>query len=172
MNVHHYELLERTPATLSSLARDLPDEILSFREKPGAWTIPEIVRHLTDGEVTDWMPRIRRILSDEPHKPFEPFDREGGFARYGGWPVSRVLDEFARLRRQNLDDFSRLRIGADSLQRTGVHPELGAVTLEQLIDTWVTHDFAHLAQISRILTRYFGQNVGPWKGYFSLLQEG
>jgi hypothetical protein len=52
-----------------------------------------------------------------------------------------------------------------------MHPELGAVTLRQLLACWVTHDLAHVAQISRVLVRYFGREVGPWRAYFSLLRQ-
>ena len=51
------------------------------------------------------------------------------------------------------------------------HPEFGTVTLEQLLATWAVHDMAHVAQISRILTRAFGRYVGPWTRYFSLLKD-
>lgn len=169
--VHAADQLKRTPATLSSLVESLPSDALSFREEPDAWTIPEVVCHLADGEITDWMPRVRRILSDQSDTPFVPYDREGGFDRYAGWPMSQVLEEFARLRRQNLEELARLQIGPEALERIGIHPGLGLVTLNQLLATWVTHDLAHLAQASRIMVRYFGQGIGPWKAYFSLLKE-
>jgi hypothetical protein len=63
-----------------------------------------------------------------------------------------------------------LKISVPHLRMTGEHPELGTVTLEQLLACWATHDMAHVAQISRLLTRAFGRHVGPWKRYFSLLQ--
>ena len=45
------------------------------------------------------------------------------------------------------------------------------VTLRQLLACWATHDLAHAAQISRLLTRAFGREVGPWVKYFSLLKD-
>ena len=51
------------------------------------------------------------------------------------------------------------------------HPEFGRVTLEQLLVCWVTHDLAHVAQIARVLVRHFGERIGPWTKYFSLLRD-
>jgi hypothetical protein len=164
-------LLARTPDVVASLVGGLGAEILGFREGADAWTIREVVCHMADGEITDWMPRVRQILSDRADEPFVPFDRVGGVVRYQGWAMPALLAEFGALRRRNLDELSRLSLDTAALARTGRHPELGRVTLEQLIATWATHDAAHLAQISRVLARYFGQAVGPWRAYFSLLRD-
>ena len=163
------QALARTPTALRRVIEELPGAALVYREAPGAWTPIEVLCHLADGEVTDWMPRVKVILSTAPDKRFTPFDREGGFTRYDGWKAPALLDEFARLRGDNLATLDSLRIEPNHLAATGIHPEFGAVTLEQLLATWITHDFAHLAQISRIGTRFFGRHVGPWTKYFSLL---
>jgi hypothetical protein len=53
-----------------------------------------------------------------------------------------------------------------ALTRTPAVP----VTLGQLLACWVTHDLAHVTQIARVLVRYVGRDVGPWRAYFSLLR--
>jgi len=168
--VEGVELLLATPASLRALTAGAPPPALRYREEKSAWTIVEVVSHMADGDVVDWMPRIEIILSDGAERQFMPFDREGGFRRYKGWSLRELLEEFDRLRRQNVERLLSFRLKPESLERTGRHPELGTVTLEQLLACWATHDCAHLAQISRILTRYFGASVGPWTQYFSLLR--
>jgi hypothetical protein len=163
--------LERTPPALRSLIATLPAESMSYQEASGAWSPFQVMCHLADGEITDWMPRVQLILSDGPDKRFTPFDREGGFRRYKGWTAEAVLNEFDRLRRENMEGLSALRVTPDDLERTGTHPEFGSVTLGQLLATWITHDFAHLAQLSRIGVRYYGRGIGPWTKYFSLLAK-
>ena len=169
--VEGVEFLLATPASLRALTAGAPRAALRFREDESAWTIVQVVSHMADGEVVDWMPRIDIIMSDRADREFAPFDRKGGFTRYKGWTLRQLLDEFDRLRRANVDRLLALKLRPESLNRTGLHPELGRVTLEQLLSCWVTHDCAHLAQISRILTRYFGAHVGPWQAYFSLLRD-
>jgi uncharacterized damage-inducible protein DinB len=164
------ERLSAMPATLRGLTGTLSGEALTFREAPGSWTTLEVLGHLADAEIHDWIPRVRTILSDAPDAPFTPFDREHGLVRYTDWTVSAALDDFEQLRRSSLSVLATFHIRPADLTRHGVHPEFGRVTLAELLACWVTHDYAHLAQISRILVRHFGQGVGPWTAYFSLLR--
>jgi hypothetical protein len=163
------ESLAQAPRIVEALIAAAPRDALDWREEGGAWTPTEVLMHLADGEITDWMPRVERILADGGR--FTPFDREGGHARYRGWTAEALVGEFGQLRRANLDRLDGFRLAASHLARTGEHPEFGLVTLEQLLSTWAAHDMAHVAQLSRILTRAFGRHVGPWTRYFSLLQD-
>jgi hypothetical protein len=52
----------------------------------------------------------------------------------------------------------------------GEHPEFGAVTLRQLLATWVAHDLGHLVQINRVLARQYRDAVGPWRAYLSVMR--
>ena len=161
--------LSQGPRIVEGLIAAAPPEALTWREADGHWHIVEVLCHMADGEITDWMPRIERILTDGGR--FLPFDREGGFTRYRGWTANALVGEFGQLRRANLEKLETLRLGPAHLEMTGIHPEFGPVTLDQLLACWVAHDMAHVSQISRILTRAFGRHVGPWTRYFSLLKE-
>jgi hypothetical protein len=162
--------LAQGPRIVEGLVAASPRQALTWREAEGCWTIVEVLCHLADGEITDWMPRVERIVSGGGR--FVPYDREGGFLRYRGWTAEALVGEFGQLRRANLEKLDALHLSAPHLRLLGEHPEFGPVTLEQLLACWAAHDMAHVAQLSRILTRSFGRHVGPWKKYFSLLQEG
>jgi hypothetical protein len=164
-----HEMLRQTPRAIEALIAGATEEALTFRDAPGAWNSVEVLSHLADGEITDWMPRIKKIRSGGGR--FTPFDREGGFLRYKGWTAVALVGEFAQLRRANLDALDAMCLTSTDLDKTGEHPELGRVTLRQLLACWATHDLAHVAQISRLLTRSFGRHVGPWVEYFSLLKD-
>lgn len=161
--------LAQTPRIVEGLIAASPAAALTWRDREGSWHIVEVLSHIADAEITDWMPRIERILSDGGR--FLPFDREGGFTRYRGWTAEALVGEFGQLRRANLEKLDSFRLSAEHMRLTGTHPEFGPVTLEQLLACWATHDMAHIAQISRLLTRSFGRQVGPWRKYFSLLEE-
>ncbi len=171
MQNQYLGILTSTPAVLRALVGGAPPESLAFKEAPAAWTPTQVLAHLADGEITDWMPRLDLILSPGEPKTFTPFDREGGFTRYAGWPARELFAEFERLRTANLARLAGLKLHERDLARTGIHPELGPVTLAQLLSCWATHDLAHIAQISRVLVRYLGPSVGPWRKYFSLLAD-
>jgi hypothetical protein len=67
-----------------------------------------------------------------------------------------------------------LRLTDADLDRRGRHPAFGAVTLRQLLATWVAHDLDHVVQISRVLARQYSSEVGPWKAYLRIIsgQQG
>jgi hypothetical protein len=52
-----------------------------------------------------------------------------------------------------------------------VHPVFGRVTLQQLLAAWVAHDLAHIAQITRVLAKQYGDLVGPWRPMLRLLDR-
>jgi uncharacterized damage-inducible protein DinB len=162
-------VLTRTPAVLRAMLGVLPDDALAFHEAAGAWNAREVLCHLADGEVHDWIPRIAIVMGDAGGR-FVPFDREAGMVRYRDWSVAQLLDEFDRVRTVSLTRLDAFAIAPADLAREAIHPDLGSVTLEQLLACWVTHDYAHLAQISRVMVRWFGRSVGPWTAYFSLLR--
>ena len=88
--------------------------------------------------------------------------------------LAGLLDDFAALRRDNLRELTALRVTDADLDRRGRHPELGVVTLRQLLATWVAHDLDHIVQISRVLARQYSGEVGPWTAYLRIIsgQQG
>ena len=169
MNPDVRSVLSRTPSIVRALIEGAAPNALEFHEKAGAWSPNQVLCHITDAEITDWMPRVKLILGAEQNKRFTPFDREGGFLRYAGWDSVAILNEFERLRHANISQLETFNITEADLQRTGLHPELGTVTLSQLLACWATHDLAHVEQISRSLVRHRAPTIGPWRQYYSLL---
>jgi hypothetical protein len=162
-------MLSRTPAVVDRWLRDLPDEWLAAHEGGETWSAYDVVGHLIHGERTDWMARTRRILDDGEAVAFEPFDRLAQFEASQGRALSSLLDEFARLRTENVDRIRMLGLRDSDLDRRGRHPALGAVTLRQLLATWVAHDLDHIAQIARVLAHQYTDEVGPWRAYLRVI---
>jgi hypothetical protein len=162
-------ILERTPATFDALLRDLPDGWIVANEGGSTWSPFDVIGHLIHGERTDWLPRARIILEHGEARPFEKFDRLAQFRESEGRTLASLLDEFAALRRANLHELASLRLTDTDLDRRGRHPELGVVTLRQLLATWVAHDLDHIVQISRVLARQYSDEVGPWQAYLRII---
>jgi hypothetical protein len=167
---HTVRLLARTPAGLDALLRDLPQTWTSGNEGENTWSAFDVVGHLIHGERTDWMPRAKMILQFGETRAFEPFDRWGQARESEGKSLGQLLDEFARLRRENLIELRALNLGPEDLDRRGRHPALGVVTLSQLLATWAAHDLTHLHQISRVMAHQYREAVGPWSQYLGVLQ--
>jgi len=162
-------VLRRTPETLRSLLDGLPEAWIHATEGPGTWSPFDVVGHLIHGERTDWLPRVEHLLRHGEARAFEPFDREAMFAASRGRTLAELLDEFARLRSESLGRLERLMLSASDLERRGLHPDLGVVTLGQHLATWVAHDLGHLGQIIRVMGKRYAQAVGPWRAYLPML---
>jgi DinB family protein len=167
-------ILTRTPATLDALLRGLPDLWIFSNEGPDpkgkeTWSAFDIVGHLIVGERTDWMPRVRTIVEYGEARPFVPFDRFAQEKESQGKTIEQLLDEFARLRSQNLQALQSLNLQPEDLARRGTHPALGSVPLSQLLATWAVHDLTHLHQLSRVMAHQYRDEVGPWNAYLGVL---
>jgi hypothetical protein len=169
-------VLTRTPVTLDALLRGLPDIWVRANEgKDGSegkdtWNAFDIIGHLISGERTDWMPRVRIILESGETRAFDPFDRFVQSKESQDKSLEERLDDFARLRQENLVALQALNLRPEDLTRRGRHPALGVVTLSELLATWVVHDLTHLHQLSRVMAHQYRDAVGPWSAYLGVLQ--
>jgi hypothetical protein len=162
-------LLERTPRVIHELLDGLPDGWLGEPDTPGGWTARDVVGHLISAELDDWIPRAEIILRDGTGRPFEPFDRFAHVERDRGVPLPALVERFAELRAHSLARLGELVRNEGDLEKRGRHPELGEVTLGQLLATWAVHDLDHVAQIYSALAGSQDQAVGPWKSYLGIL---
>ena len=168
---HAKEILGRTPTALNSLLFNLPNEWVLSNEGPDSWSPFDVVGHLIHGEETDWIPRARVILEHGETRRFEPFDRVAMFEKSKGKSLSDLLLTFERLRRDSLRALDELNLTPEDLNKRGMHPELGMVTLSQLLSTWVVHDLGHIGQIVRVMSKQYVDAVGPWREYLSILSR-
>lgn len=169
---HSLALLTRTPATLNTLLRDLPDPWTRRNEGEKTWCAFDIVGHLIHGERTDWMPRAKIILQFGEARAFDPFDRFAQEQESKGKSLAQLLDEFARLRSENLAELRAMNLQPADYARRGRHPALGVVTLSELLATWATHDLTHIHQLSRVMAYQYREAVGPWREYLGVLHCG
>lgn len=163
-------LLTRTPIALNALLRDLPESWTLRNEGENTWTVFDVIGHLVHGERTDWIPRVKRILEFGETKAFEPFDRFAQSRDSQGKSLGELLDEFARLRSENIGQLRSLNLKPEDFAKRGLHPSLGSVTLSELLATWADHDLTHLHQISRIMAHQYRDKVGPWSRFLGVLQ--
>jgi uncharacterized damage-inducible protein DinB len=163
------EILRRTPATLTTLLRGLPDAWIQSTEGPATWSARDIVGHLLYSDETNWIARARIILEYGEGRPFDSFNRTAMLDQYQGLPLDQLLTAFEAVRAQNLATLNTLPITAETLMRTGTHPTLGTVTLSQLLATWTVHDLNHIGQVVEVLAHQYAEAVGPWRANLAIL---
>ena len=163
-------VLTRTPATLNSLLRGLPGIWVHSNEGRDTWSAFDIMGHLVFAERSDWMPRVLIVLENGETRPFDPFDRFAQLNANQEKSLDQLLDDFDRLRQDNLTALGALNLQQESFNRRGKHPAFGVVTLSELLATWAVHDLTHLHQVSRVMAHQYRELVGPWRAYLGVLQ--
>jgi hypothetical protein len=164
-------ILERTPGTLHAMLHGLGPAWIDATEGPETWSPHAIVGHLVHGERADWIPRARVILSQSTSHRLPPYDRFAHLHESQGKPLSVLLDEFGRLRAENLATLAAWRLTDTELALDGEHPEFGIVTLRQLLATWVVHDLGHIAQTARVMAKQYRDAIGPWRAYLPIVDR-
>lgn len=168
---HAKEILRRTPGTLTALLSDLPNEWVLSNEGPDTWSPYDVIGHLIEGEETDWIPRARIILEHGEARPFDRFDRFAMFEKSRGKSLLELLARFEQLRGESLRQLDELNLTPELLEKTGMHPVLGIVTLSQLLSAWVVHDLGHIRQIVRVMAKQYGEAAGPWTAFLPILTD-
>ena len=165
------EILERSPQVYNSLLSGLSKEWTHCNEGNGTWSAYDIVGHLIHGEITDWIPRLKIILSEDSDKTFEPFDRFAQEKNSKGKTLGELLNTFEELRTKNVAYLRSLKLSDQDLDSKGMHPDLGEVTCKELLATWTIHDLSHIHQLTRVMVRQYGDEVGPWEKYIGIFQK-
>lgn len=164
-----YQILERTPAVLQSLLSNLDNEWIMNNEGVDTFSPYDVIGHLIHGEKTDWTVRAKIILESGLSEAFAPWDRFAQFQESKGKTLQQLLDEFEAVRNENLTWLRSLNLTETDLDKKGMHPTLGEVTLRNLLATWVAHDLTHIAQITRVMAKQYKEEMGPWPEFFRIL---
>ncbi|HEY7637093.1 MAG TPA: DinB family protein [Gemmatimonadales bacterium] len=125
------------------------DAMLRRPERPGKWSVIEVVQHLADSELVMGF-RIRMVLaSDRP--PLQGYDQDQWVRelRYREVPTATALNQLAGQRDSNLA-LAR-RMSPATLERVGLHSERGEESVALMLRLMAGHDLVHRRQIDRIL---------------------
>ena len=152
-------ILRRTPGTIQSTLQSLPDDWTRQNEGGETWSPFDVVGHLIHGEKTDWIPRTKIVLYEDD-KHFTPYDRFAQFKESVGKTMEDLLEEFETLRAENVKELEGLNLQEADFDKTGIHPEFGAVTIRQLLAAWAVHDLGHIVQINRVLAKQYKEEQG------------
>ena len=163
------EILERTPVVFKTLLSGLSNQWIMNNEGPETFSPYDVIGHLIHGEKTDWVTRAKIILEFGVSKPFTPWDRFAQYEESKGKTLQQLLDEFERVRKENMAWFKSLNLSEADLDKKGLHPKLGEVTLRNLLSTWVVHDLTHIAQVTRVMAKQYKEEMGPWPEFFRIL---
>lgn len=139
----------QTPSQLAVLISGVPADRLNTRPAPIAWSVTEILAHMSEAEITaSW--RYRQMLEHDGC-PLAPYGQDL-WAELGGYAErdpAESLQLFRLLRQSNLQMFDKLT--PEQWLRHGMHAERGEMTVKELALQIAGHDINHVAQIEAIL---------------------
>lgn len=168
-------VLERTPGVLRAMLGGQSDFWVMRNYGEGTFSPFDVVGHLIEGEKHNWMVRLRLMLAHGEAKAFAPFGRYAMYEANRGKGIEELLEQFAKLRGENVVALKGLGLGEGGSARlgtAGMHPELGRVTVRELIAAWVVHDLGHTHQIAKAMAYQYREDVGPWRAYLTILPRG
>ncbi len=165
-------ILRRTPATLTALLRGLPEAWTTSTEGPDTWSARDIVRHLLHGDEMPgwrWIDRTHTILEYGEQRQLDALDWLDTSEVDQHLSLDELLTMFEQARAKNLATLSELRITTEQLALKGLHPDLGTVTLSQVLAAWVVHDLNHIGQVVEVMAQQYRETVGPWSAFLAIL---
>ena len=139
------------PDALRAEVAGLDDERLDTPYRPGGWTVRQVVHHLPDSHMNSYVRFKLAVTEDEPTittyeeaQWAEMPDAKNGPVELSLQLLEALHDRWIAFLR-TLDDAG--------WRRTFIHPELGKMTLEQLVQVYCWHSRHHLAHITRLKER-------------------
>jgi hypothetical protein len=143
-----FEVLAETPAALRAAVAGLTPEQEATPERPGKWSVRQVVQHLADSDLVGAF-RFRMVLAhDSPELPGYDQDLWAERLGYRDVPVAAALEQFDFLRQLNLRILRRA--APEDMTRVMRHAERGDEPLAHMIKLYAGHDLVHLQQIARI----------------------
>lgn len=162
------QTLEQTPKVLEALLAAASKEALEWKPAPDRWSISEVLAHLLHVENEGFHGRAREFLVKE-NPVLGTYDQNALAAAgvYSGKDARQSLAAFQRERTRSLDFLRTLPRTA--LVRKVQHPQLGEVTLGQLLHEWAFHDLGHIRQVAELYrARVYWPEMGGWQRYYKI----
>lgn len=164
-------ILERTPKVVEEQLLGFSNSWIYNTEGENTWSPHQIIGHLVYGEEADWLMRTKIILESGKEKEFEPYDRFAQDKLYSDRSIEELLSLLKERRAKNLDELRSFNLSDQDLDKEGLHPEFGEITIRTMLAAWVVHDLGHIAQLSRVLAKNYKEEIGPWKKYLTIVRS-
>ena len=143
-------VLALTARHIEKIVDELGPERADAAPAAGKWSAREIVCHLADCE-TAFAFRLRQTLGED-HPVIQPFDQERWATNYSAYEMRDALTTFGALRNWNLTLLRSLSPEVHAKPVT--HPERGAMTFRDIVETMAGHDLNHLGQLEGIAKKF------------------
>jgi len=160
--------LESNARRIQAMVEGIPTDQARRRPDPEAWSLLEVVNHLSDEEQFDFRVRLDLILHN-PSSPWPPIDPQGWVTarKYNERELADSLQKFMEERSRSLAWLRRL---GQVNWEARVPTPWGSISAGDMLAAWVTHDLLHMRQlvewlhsaVIQLSQPYDGEYAGPW----------
>lgn len=155
LNFPRAEKIERIrtlPDELERALEGLDDAALDTPYREGGWTVRQVAHHIADSHLNAYI-RVKLLLT-ENDPPLKPYDENAWAALPDGrsFPVANAVTLVRSLHERFAAAFENAEVGAWT--RTARHPDNGATTLDDLLDSYAWHGRHHVEQITGLRERW------------------
>ncbi|NWF82759.1 MAG: UDP-N-acetylmuramate dehydrogenase [Bryobacteraceae bacterium] len=160
--------LSTMPHVVQGLLVGLTPEELRWKPAADRWSVSEVLAHLAHCERVCFAPRMRAMVEqDDPAiEAYDPYELE----RQGTYQTRfalAALEDFLKARHESLEYLRNVPLSAAA--RTARHPQLGRITLGEMMNEWAFHDLGHIRQISELAraVKYY-PSMGPFRSQYTV----
>jgi hypothetical protein len=153
------DLLEMSGRSFAGTLRAVTPEVAQWHPAEGEWCVNECLGHVIEAEKRGFAGRLRIMLgADNPR--LVAWDQAAVETARQDCERTReqLLEEFEPLRRDSIELIRSLR--PEVLTRPGSHPEVGPLTVGDVLHEWVHHDGSHLRQALANVQAYMWPRMG------------
>ena len=138
------------PARMRDAVRGLSDTQLDTPYRPGGWTVRQVVHHVPDSHLNAYI-RVKLALTED-NPTIKPYDQDA-FAQLPDQklPIDVSLSLLDALHARW--DAVLRALTPEQCGRRLVHPEIGQISVDYLVQLYGWHSRHHVAHITRLRER-------------------
>lgn len=160
--------LESTPEILRLMLAGVTEAQTQWKPEPDRFSVAELLEHLSHVEGHYFREAAERIATEDLPE-IAPYDQNAYYSSgvYSNRGAEDSFDHWEEQREDNIAYLNGLKL--PTAERVGKHPELGDVTLANILNEWALHDLGHIRQLAELVRaiRYYPE-LGPFQRQYSL----
>lgn len=146
---HIIENLQRNKAVFKELLHGISRQDYLWKQQPEKWCLLEIICHLYDEEREDFRTRVKSTL-ENPATVWPTIDPPGWVTsrKYIEQDYEKKITEFMAERDKSIEWLKSLK--NPNWKNAYMHPKVGPVTAQLILNNWLAHDYLHIRQITKL----------------------
>ena len=149
--VHYTDVLAKLPSSFADAVKGLNAEQLNMPYRPEGWTVRQVVHHVPDSHLNAYVRFKLALTEDNPTIRTYDEAKWAKLADSSVTPIDVSLQLLAALQARWVDLVRSMQ--PSDFARTLVHPERGALTLDQMLAMYAWHSAHHTAHITSLRQR-------------------